>query len=168
MANPKAMVRRATWRSFASTAADATDGYGPPRADQGGNQTKMSKFLVTGCGREREGQGRTHRDDAGGHPRQHRSSSDTCTRTAPRSTRRTTFGWTALMYAAHFGKTATAKFLIEELKADKTLKHKYGRTAADVAMANNHPITFAAIDPAAAAKRERSLRRRWRRRRSWT
>ena len=62
-------------------------------------------------------------------------------------------GMTALMYAASNGKTATAKFLIEELKADKTLKNKSGKTAADMAMENNHPITFAAIDPAAAAKK---------------
>ena len=66
------------------------------------------------------------------------------------------------------GNTATAKFLIEELKADKTLKDEYGKTAADIALQQNHPITFAAIDPAAAAKKERSSRRRWRRRRSWT
>ena len=51
------------------------------------------------------------------------------------------------------GKTATAKFLIEELKADKTLKDADGKTAADIAMENDHPITFAAIDPAAAAKK---------------
>ena len=60
-------------------------------------------------------------------------------------------GMTALMCAASNGKTATAKFLIEELKADKTLKatgggHE-GKTAADIAMEKNHPITFAAIDP---------------------
>ena len=51
------------------------------------------------------------------------------------------------------GKTATAKFLIEELKADKTLKNEDGMTAADMALETNHPITFAAIDPAAAAKK---------------
>ena len=62
-------------------------------------------------------------------------------------------GGTALMCAAMNGKTATAKFLIEELKADKTLKDKNGKTAADWAMQQNHPITFAAIDPAAAAKK---------------
>ena len=55
-------------------------------------------------------------------------------------------GYTALMFAAMYGKTATAKFLIEELKADKTLK-SHGKTAADLAMENNQPITFAAIDP---------------------
>ena len=64
------------------------------------------------------------------------------------------YGWTALMSAAQKGKTATAKFLIEELKADKTLKDKISEwTAADFAMEYNHPITFAAIDPAAAAKK---------------
>ena len=62
-------------------------------------------------------------------------------------------GRTALMEAAMQGKTAMAKFLIEELKADKTLKNKDGRTAADIAMENDQPITFAAIDPAAAAKK---------------
>ena len=60
-------------------------------------------------------------------------------------------GMTALMLAAANSKTATAKFLIEELKADKTLKDTSRQTAADIAMENNHPITFAAIDPAAAA-----------------
>ena len=72
------------------------------------------------------------------------------------------------MCAAYTGKTATAKFLIEELKADKTLKTTGGTLRPTLAMQFNHPITFAAIDPAAAAKKERSLRRRWRRRRSWT
>ena len=64
------------------------------------------------------------------------------------------YGFTALMCAAMQGKTATAKFLIEELKADKTLKDNSGKTAADIALQQNHPITFAAIDPAAAAKEE--------------
>ena len=67
------------------------------------------------------------------------------------------YGVTALMCAAMNGKTATAKFLIEELKADKTLKDEDGRTAADIAMEENHPITFAAIDPAAAAKKGRGV-----------
>ena len=62
-------------------------------------------------------------------------------------------GMTALMLAAMQGKTATAKFMIEELEADKTLKDGDGKIAAEWALEENHPITFAAIDPAAAAKK---------------
>ena len=77
-------------------------------------------------------------------------------------------GGTALIMAAMYGKTATAKFMIEELKADTTLKDNSGR------LRPNSPCSATTQSPSPPStrrrrrKRERSLRRRWRRRRSWT
>ena len=118
-----------------------------------GNQTKMSKFLVTrGADTNAKGKGgRTAMMWAAMNGNTelvgylHENGAEVNAQNYA--------GQTALMFAAMYGKTATAKFLIEELKADKTLKDKGGNTAADIAMATNHPITFAAIDPAAAAKK---------------
>ena len=57
-----------------------------------GNQTKMSKFLVT-RGADANAKNKGGVTAMMGRPRTAtRSSSDTCTRTAPRSTRRTTTG----------------------------------------------------------------------------
>ena len=146
---------------------DAMVGGRRDRADEGacGNQTKISKFGDEGCGRECEEQGRIHRDDDG--PARQHGARRILARERRRGQRAERLGVTALMRGSggqdRHGQVPD-RGAEGRQDAEGQIREHCGRLGPE----KNHPITFAAIDAAAAAKKGEEFEKAMEEGRSWT